>query len=433
MPLSSPESVKYVLDSTLTSLFKNRKKFLLHPDSDFSRTKRISFQQTMIFPMIASSGNIHTELLDFFGEESLPSASAMIQRREKIDPSAFLELFYQFTSHFPVRKRFRGYRLLACDGSRLNLPYNSSDSDTFIQCIEGRKGINQIHLNSLYDILNDTFVDVELQSVHKMNEKAAFLTLLQRQDQGKNIFIADRGYASFNNFAYCIHNNQLFLIRIPESFAKSLCPSDTKWLEKDLEDADLTLHIGRSKKKQYFQLENYHHIPRGRHYDFLPAGSDMVDCLKLRIIKFPLSEGSFGYMATNLPAYGFSTKTLIELYHRRWGIETAFRHLKYAGNMVHIHSLKKEFLLQEIYAKLTMYNYSSFTAASVEEVINPKTAPKYEYRINHTQLQKTCIRFLRGSVKKIAELISKMMVPVRPGRKFDRNLRRQSADTLAYR
>ena len=58
------------------------------------------------------------------------------------------------------------------DGSRVNLPYNPSDSDTFIQCIEGRKGINQIHLNCLYDVLNDLFLDTVLQGIHEGDEKA---------------------------------------------------------------------------------------------------------------------------------------------------------------------------------------------------------------------------------------------------------------------
>ena len=115
----------------------------------------------------------------------------------------------------------------------------------------------------------------------------------------------------------------------------------------------------------------------------------------------------------------------------RWNEEVAFRHLKYAGNLVHIHSLKKEHLIQEIYGKLTMYNFSAFMAAVIGR--EKKKTDKHDYVLNHTQVQKICIRFLNGKIKDPVELICRYLVPVRLGRKFVRNLRRQSADTLSYR
>lgn len=179
------------------------------------------------------------------------------------------------------------------------------------------------------------------------------------------------------------------------------------------------------------QLQNYHCLPRSRHYDFIEPGSDDVEALQLRVLKFPIGDDSYEYIVTNLPKYAFSMQTIKELYNLRWNHEVAYRHLKYAGNMVHIHSLKRDFLFQEIYAKLTMYNFSSFVATSVGDI--KKETEKYTYVLNHTQVQKNCIRFLSGRIKDIAELICRYWVPVRPGRKFKRNLRRQSADTLAYR
>jgi hypothetical protein len=99
--------------------------------------------------------------------------------------------------------------------------------------------------------------------------------------------------------------------------------------------------------------------------------------------------------------------------------------------MVHIHSLKKDHLLQEIYGKLTLYNFSSFIAAA--EASTEKKTDKYRYTYNHTQVQKICIRFLKGAIKNVKGLISRYLVPIRPGRSFERKLRRQTADTLAYR
>lgn len=429
----SQEKPKQVLFSIINSLLDNRDEFLVNPQSDFTRSKKITFSQTILFPMIAGSDNVATELLDYFGENNPPLPSAMIQRRNQVKPEAFKELFLRFTLNIPKLQTFHGYQLVSVDGSRINLPYNPSDESSFIHSIKGRKGINQVHLNALYDPLNDIFLDAILQGIHEMDEKAAFTTFLDQYDRksGNKIFLADRGYASYNIFAHAIHNQELFLIRLPESFAKAICPNRERWLEGDCSDENVTINIGRNRKKKNLQLENYHCIPKSGHYDYIEAGTDNIDTLKMRILKFPIAEDSYEYIVTNLPAYAFSLSTIKNLYNLRWNEETAFRHLKYAGNMVHIHSLKKEFYIQEIFGKLTMYNFSSFLSQTVST--EQTDCNKYTYNLNHTQLQKICIRFLKGVIQDVSPLIQRFLVPVRPDRKFKRNLRRQSADTLGYR
>ena len=429
----SAQDIRQILLSTIDSLLDQRNSFINSPNSAFTRTKKISFRQTIFFPMLAGSDNAASELLDFFDEKSLPLPSAMIQRRNQIKSEAFKELFVQFTKHIPKLRSFKGYQLAACDGSRINLPYNPSDPDTFIQCIDGRKGINQIHMNALYDPLNDIFLDVVLQGIHDLHEQDAFTSFLDKHshETQKRIYIADRGYASYNIFAHAIHNHQRFLIRVRQEFFKGISPDSDKWLASSSVDQEVIVNIGRRRTKGLGKLENYHNIPPARPYDFITPGSNDTDCLKLRVLKFKIAENTYEYIVTNLPKRIFSIDEIKALYHLRWGEETAFRHLKYAGNMVHIHSLKKELLLQEIYGKLTMYNFSSWLSASL--CPSGRNTDKYHYSVNHTQLQKICLRFLRGSITDVATLILRFLVPVRPGRSFKRCLRRQSADTLGYR
>ena len=427
--------VRQKLISSINSLFGRRDEFLRNPQSDFTRTQKISFQQTLLFPMLAGSEDIDDELMAFFEEEKLPFASAMIQRRNQIKPEAFRELFYQFSKSIPVRNTFRSFQLAAIDGCRLNLPFNPRNPDTFIQSIEGRKGINQIHMNALYDPLNDFFLDVNLQYIHQMDEKEAFCQFLDNNRDAdsyrKRIYLADRGYASYNIFAHAIHNNQVFLIRVPEVFAKNMCTNSCGWLDGQYVDEIVTLHIGRRNTTKNKQLKNYHYIPSSGHYSFINAKTDDVDQFHLRVLKFPIGDDSFEYIVTNLPKYAFSLQTIKDLYHVRWGIETAFRHLKYAGNMVHIHSLKQDHVIQEIYGKLTLYNFSSFLASTIDSAT--KETDRYVYVIDHSKMQKIIIRYLKGLVKNVEGLIARYLVPIRPDRTFQRNLRRQSADTLNYR
>jgi hypothetical protein len=80
----STDEVKDILFSEINSLLDQRELFLNNPKSDFTRTKKISFAQTIIFPMIAASNDIATELLDYIGEQKLPMPSALVQCRNQI-------------------------------------------------------------------------------------------------------------------------------------------------------------------------------------------------------------------------------------------------------------------------------------------------------------------------------------------------------------
>ena len=406
------------LFSVFSSLLERRDEFLTNPVSDFTRKKKISFEQTMLFPMIAGADNVATELLDLFGEEDLPLPSAMIQRRNQIKKEAFKELFFQFNRTIPVTKTFRGYRLIACDGTRLNLPYNPSDHSTLVNNIEGRKGFNQAHMNALYDILNDLFIDVEIQGMNEMDENGAFCRFLDKHSKlcSKTIYIADRGYATFNN---------------KETDALNLCPSQPHIMDGAYVDEDISIHVGRRRKKSNRKYGNYHFVRKRHRYDFIAPNVDDIDILNFRVLKFPLSSGKMEYIATNLPSNEFPLKLIKDLYNLRWGEETAFRHLKYAGNMVHIHSIKPDFLIQEIYGKLTLYNFSSCITKAMTKRETSKTA--YTYNFNHTQMQKFVRLFLIERIFDLEKLMNKFLVAVRPGRKFKRIMRRQSAKPLSYR
>ena len=104
----SVQQIKQTLFSIIDSLLSRRDEFLSNPDTAFTRKKKISFTQTILFPMLAGSDNSATELLDFFDEDMLPLPSAMIQRRNQIKKEAFMELFSQFTERINTHKIFQG-------------------------------------------------------------------------------------------------------------------------------------------------------------------------------------------------------------------------------------------------------------------------------------------------------------------------------------
>ena len=63
----------------------------------------------------------------------------------------------------------------------------------------------------------------------------------------------------------------------------------------------------------------------------------------------------------------------------RWGIETSFRDLKYTVGLLHFHAKKAEFISQEVFARLIMYNFAELIASSV---ILRIPAAQYSYQAN---------------------------------------------------
>ena len=109
----------------------------------------------------------------------------------------------------------------------------------------------------------------------------------------------------------------------------------------------------------------------------------------------------------------------------RWGIETSFRDIKYAAGMVFFHSRKKQLILQEIYAKLILYNFSE---AVIGCIVCSKKDRKYAYQINVPLALAVCIEFLRrqrngAPIERLEELLMKKLIPVRPGRSSPRGCR----------
>lgn len=428
----TPERIKNLFLRSIDKLLDDRELYLADPEKSFSRTRKISFRDTMLFPVVSSEGSTSIEMLDYFPQSRLPSQAALNYRRGQVKPLAFKKLLTAFSSQLPQQRSFHGMRLIACDGTRINTPYNPHDASSFVSCIEGRKGFNQYHLNTFYDVLNDLYLDACIQGYFSMNEKQAFCEMIDRFPAGiPAVFIADRGYASFNVIAHAIKNNHHFVIRLTSSMALNLfCDTDAV-RELDSFDIEDDVHIGRARTRGSKELRNYHLIRSDKTYDFIPRGSGQIDCFRLRLVKFTLRGGDSEYLLTDLTQQELSSSDLQEVYRLRWGIETSYRFLKYASGLKHMHSLKQEFIFQEIYAKLICYDFCAAVMGCHHD--GPAAHAKHEYVTERNYLIKVCIRYLKGRLHDIQELITKRKVPVRAGRSFKRNMRRQHADTLQYR
>ena len=71
-----------------------------------------------------------------------------------------------------------------------------------------------VHTISLYEVCSKRYLDLEVQPGRLKNEFQAICNLMDRYAYGGSpIFIADRGFSSYNVFAHAIENHVDFLIR----------------------------------------------------------------------------------------------------------------------------------------------------------------------------------------------------------------------------
>ena len=190
--------------------------------------------------------------------------------------------------------------------------------------------------------------------------------------------------------------------------------------------------------KKLFQKKNeYRKIAHNKTFDYLPSKSKKSDAtvlyhLPFRIVRFPISDNSYEVVVTNLDATEFPPDSLKKLYGMRWGIETSFRDLKYTIGLLHFHSKKVEYILQEIFASLIMYNFSELITS---HVVIEKGTRKYEYKVNFSVAVHICREFLLkvNIPPDIESLIARYITPIRPGRSRPREMKVKQAISFMYR
>lgn len=411
--------------------------FVKNPEKDFSRKKKWSFEEIMKFMLTMEGKSMKDELLEYFDfADRTPSHSSFHQRRGQILPEAFEFLFHKFTDSFQDHYTdYKGYRLIACDGSDICIARNPKDQTTFFQSPPNGKGFNQLHLNALYDLCNRVYVDAIIQPAREEDERRAMCDFIDRYQGAPAIFIADRGYENYNIFAHAQEHGMYYLIRVKDihstGILRSMALPDTSEF-----DVLRTITLTRKQTKEVKEhKETYKYLSSKSKFDYLESHENMGYDITMRMVRFSTTEDTYGCIITNLPPDTFGAEELKCLYAKRWGIETSFRELKYAIGLTRFHSKKTEYIIQEIWSRMVLYNFCEIITGSV--VVEKKGNRKHMYQLNYTRAIHICRHFL--SIKKekappdVEYLIGHELLPVRTGRSDPRKVRPQSAISFLYR
>ncbi|WP_321316457.1 hypothetical protein [Labilibaculum sp.] len=135
-------------------------------EKDFTRDRVLTFSITLLFMMNFLRKSLALEIFNFVKNIKVKSfsKSAFVQCRKKINPLVFKELSQVLTHEFYTDndesvKLWKGFRLLAVDGSRITLPdtkelrgiYGATKNQSTTSVVQGR-------LSVLYDVLNNYWI-----------------------------------------------------------------------------------------------------------------------------------------------------------------------------------------------------------------------------------------------------------------------------------
>ena len=454
MDLSKVRKVKALLNKAIDDLILNHRDVLCkNPSKDFIRNRDFTPKKIISTLLRYGSSNAESELIDILEckDTARNINAAFLQQRKKLGKDCFPWLFRKYTEAIFDSPSFgfdkylvKGRYILGCDGSDVNIAYNPNDAETFITK-KGKKGYNQVHLNALYEVCTGAWMSASIQGIHKKHERKALVDMIGQLKYAKqSIITADRGYESFNVFAACIEAGASFVIRLKDIESNGIISA------YDLPDDEFDTYIEtkltkRRTKETISHPEIYTILPQYTDFDFFD--NEQTYDITVRIVRFRLPNGNYICLATNLSEEEFTIADLAELYRLRWGCEVGFRKLKYTIGLVNFHSWKREYIMQELYARLILFNFCAFTVKAIDtpDLTHPVDAPENKSAeksakkkgIAFSQAVTVCRKLLvkksLAFIKDAIKTIKAHTFSIKKDRTFKRSVKPQSSKPFVHK
>ena len=394
------EFTKLIVNTTefMEKSRKNKKVFI--------RNRKVSFAMNILLIFACLKRSIQTGIDQFIIDMDTGfntySKQAFSKRRQCILPEAFQELYRLSTEFFYKEagyKTYSGYRILAVDGSKVNLPCNKELMEIY-GCQKSTNNLIQSLVSCLTDVLNNVILygimapcngnGRELAKQHILN--------LSKIKTDKDIILFDRGYPSAGLMQYIDQSGFKYIMRCSTSFVASIN-------KKNFTNDGIIKHKFKKNGKE----------------------------VTFRILRFSISNNTTEVLVTNI-FEEFSTSNFKELYNMRWGIEKTYNCIKNRFGLESFSGTKPVCILQDFYANLYLYN----ALAMLMYGNNNKTPEKkdietkYVYKINESQavnkIRDNLIKAVMAESKiernklfmKVYKQLQKELVPVRPNRTYKR-------------
>lgn len=175
---------------------------------------------------------IQIELDDFFAnvleaDTNFVTKQAFFKARKNILPDAFKELFLMTRDMVLSKnkiKRHKGYRILAIDGSELQLDKTKENKDIFMSGNRSRENKTNAEISLLYDVVSHYVIDAQIGSIAVSEREYAKKNLAYFSSicDEKDIVIFDRGYPSRDMIATMSDMGCKYLMHLQSSTFKGV-------------------------------------------------------------------------------------------------------------------------------------------------------------------------------------------------------------------
>lgn len=406
------------LDSICTDSVLRAK--YIYGAGDFSRKRILSFGTLVLFLVHTVKRSLNVELLGFFENISQTSActkQAFSKQRRKLKALFFddwnQKLITSFYSHYRDKyARWKGFRLLAVDGSTVPLPHTEVIKEMYGYVVNKTSTQTPMaRICVLYDVLNEIAIQGLLHSYHR-GERDGFLPILGHQKLSDSLLLFDRGYLSYW-FIHLLLNKQAHFVIRAQSNAGTVIESFLKGSERDI---ITELYPSDKSKKKLLSLG---------------VKISREDAIKVRLVKILLSTGETEVLVTNLyDKKLYPLRALKEVYNLRWGIETYYGYLKEELQLGVFSGTNPVCIQQDFAANLFLFNLQSIIQKQCEPTLEEiSTGRKYRQKVNKNiswaALKYRVVRLFINQepaciLKQLESLFCRYTEPIRPNRKYPR-------------
>ena len=393
--------------------------FFTQKPTDFSRHRQLPMSTVVGMLMDFFKRSLAVEIQEFFEhlqhQQQAPTASAFCQQRKKLKP-AFFQLCNQvlcdsfYTHYGEAVKRWRGFLLVAADGSSLYLPPAQELVEHFGTQENQHVQIPMARAVQLYDVLNGITLWGGLFPLRKAEsvvlcENVRFLPC-------GSIVVLDRYFPGFALMYLLRQRGVHFVIRCKLDFN-----SEVKAFVRSHKCSKIVaLHAtpdARSRLKELGQELN----------------SEAV--VKVRLVKFTISPKQTEVLLTDLvDEQLYSVEDFKELYGLRWRIETHYSKEKNQLQLEQFSGVSVWCIEQDYHACIFVANLQALVekqcSAYVQRLsVKRKQACKINTNCSVAALKHWVVKlFLSEETEAVLvylqQAFQRNVVPVRPGRKYKR-------------
>ena len=410
------------LKLVLTEVSNNKevKSLFINSDGSFSRERKLTIQRLVGILINMPKRSLSIELKDFFDilNDSKPATKgAFSLQRSKLLPiffqvwNAFLvDSFYR---HYEDKiKRWKGFRLLAVDGSTANLINKKEVVDFFGTNDNQYSKTPMGRIVEAYDVLNDITVLSDIYPI-KISEKTIMNSRVDKLFSD-SLTLFDRGFPSYE-LMYLMINAETprhFVIRCKTDFN-----AEVKQFKKS------------RKNSKVAELKATSHAIKGlRKKGFIVTDQTII---KVRMVKVKLSSGEIEILLTNL--YNEQLYTIDDLYYlygMRWGVETSYGMQKNQLQLEQFSGHRIICIQQDFHANIFVANLQSLINKQCEDYLRKiNLKRKYNYKINRNvswgALKNNIAKLFFNEepldlLLNLQRIFERNTEPIRPGRKYVR-------------